>query len=256
MSSMPSLEADGVGSSSIKRFILTATSYLQEVSGDISAIYGEDAVTATILHGVRRARTHGIVGQRDVCFYLRVMFSLLGSDFDQDPLYPWASKILAHNRDSPSRKMLLLTKQADTLLDNIRRCEPSYLKKMIAATRVNLFTDLPDTLEEPAMMARVFSGLNQCLPGKVSCVGEENVELLIAQGLRDAKAQGLRRAPHVAAFIQYMFIHGARFYSDPKYPEARMIFSTPAQSADQKIARMFSEARRYLQRKLRTFAAQ
>ncbi len=54
---------------------------------------GPDEVFETIRHGVRRAQGHGFVSERDICKYLNLMFTL-GRDFDVDPRWPWAGRIL------------------------------------------------------------------------------------------------------------------------------------------------------------------
>jgi len=46
-----------------------------------------------IRHGVRRARGHGLVSERDMREYLETMFAF-GRDFDVDATLPWAGAIL------------------------------------------------------------------------------------------------------------------------------------------------------------------
>jgi hypothetical protein len=54
---------------------------------------GEPKARELIQHGVKRAASYGIRGQRDVCKYIDLMIAL-GSDFDSDPNLIWASEIL------------------------------------------------------------------------------------------------------------------------------------------------------------------
>ena len=54
---------------------------------------GEDGVREWIRYGIERARTYGIVSERDVCKYIDVMF-VYGRDFDTDRRRPWAGQIL------------------------------------------------------------------------------------------------------------------------------------------------------------------
>jgi len=54
---------------------------------------GEEEVRKAIRHGINRAKTYGIVTQRDVSKYLNIMF-VFGLNFDEDPRYPWITKII------------------------------------------------------------------------------------------------------------------------------------------------------------------
>jgi hypothetical protein len=54
---------------------------------------GEKEVRKAIRRGMNRAKTYGIITQRDVSKYLNIMF-VFGLNFDQDTRYPWISKIL------------------------------------------------------------------------------------------------------------------------------------------------------------------
>ena len=46
-----------------------------------------------IAYGLDRAERYAIEGSRGLTVYLTLMF-LLGAGFDQDPLYPWAGRVL------------------------------------------------------------------------------------------------------------------------------------------------------------------
>lgn len=239
----------------LERFVPEAMEYLDRALGDATAFYGREALAATIHYGVERARSYGIVGRHDVCHYLRLMCTLLGSDFDQDPLYPWAADILKDSYTPPNDKIMRLVGQADQFLWQIQQREPHYFKRVLACTRNNLFSRLPDSVEPRRLQATVLMEVRNYLPGKVSCVGEVNVTLLIEQGAEEARAQGLQRGPDIAAFIQFMFIHGVHFYSDPRFPQTRAIFSGSATTGKEKIEAMFSQTRRFLLHKLHLIRA-
>ena len=58
-----------------------------------SRTMGESKLRETIQYGIKRAASYGIVSKRDVCKYVDVMI-VLGRDFDRDPQYLWAARIL------------------------------------------------------------------------------------------------------------------------------------------------------------------
>jgi hypothetical protein len=235
---------------SIDCFVRDAMHYLDQALGDNTAFYGQEAVVDTIYYGINRAAAYGIIGRHDVCLYLRLMFSLMGSDFDQDPLYPWTTDILSDTFNPPNDKIMLLVGKADEFLATVSQREPQYLKGVIAVTRFNLFTELPDDAALPTIEATVLTELQKWFLGKAACVGKDNIKSLIIRGVDDARTHGLKRGQDIAAFIQFMFLYGVRFYADPKYPQARAIFSDPVLTGAEKIAAMFIEGRNFLHRKL------
>jgi hypothetical protein len=50
-------------------------------------------IQSLIRYGIRRAKSHGIDLERDVCKYIALMFTF-GRDFDNNRDLPWASNIL------------------------------------------------------------------------------------------------------------------------------------------------------------------
>ncbi len=56
-------------------------------------VIGEFNLSQMINYGFDQANTYGITSQSSILIYIVCMF-LLGSDFDKDPQFPWARKIL------------------------------------------------------------------------------------------------------------------------------------------------------------------
>jgi len=65
-----------------------------------------------IRQGIKRAASYGIVGERDVCKYIDLMFAL-GRDFDHNPDLTWASSLLRdETMGDPSQRINLAFDQA------------------------------------------------------------------------------------------------------------------------------------------------
>ena len=79
---------------------------------------GESKPRELIQHGVKRAASYGIRGQRDVCKYIDLMIDL-GCDFDNDPQLIWASQIL-RNRElvDPTKRIARLQEAAIEYLNS------------------------------------------------------------------------------------------------------------------------------------------
>ncbi len=71
---------------------------------DACQALGDDGTRRRIRMGVERAERYDILGRRDVCKYIDVMFTL-GPGFDEDPELPWARQILAPRGEAPSEKV-------------------------------------------------------------------------------------------------------------------------------------------------------
>jgi hypothetical protein len=57
------------------------------------AALGEAKTRETIQYGIKRAKSYGIVAERDVCKYIDLMV-VFGRDFDRDKRLPWARSVL------------------------------------------------------------------------------------------------------------------------------------------------------------------
>ncbi|MEZ0475478.1 hypothetical protein [Luteimonas salinilitoris] len=64
---------------------------------------GEAAIAALIATGIGEAARHRIRGERGLTLFITLMF-VLGVGFDDDPLLPWASKILNDEKISTEKK--------------------------------------------------------------------------------------------------------------------------------------------------------
>src|SRR5262249_32723994 len=150
---------------------------------------------------------------------------LMGSDFDRDPLFPWAAEILNDRYHPPNERIMRLTGRANQFLVRVQQRESGYFKKVLAASRSNVFKHLPDTIDPSATRRAILDEIKKTFPAKLECVGESNTERLILRGLEDARGQGIQDPSGRAAFVFFMFMHGVHFYRDPKYPQASAIFS-------------------------------
>ncbi|MCU0727305.1 MAG: hypothetical protein MUE73_16220 [Planctomycetes bacterium] len=62
----------------------------------------EENTRLLVDHEIERAKTYGIVAERDVCKYIDLSL-VFGPDFDADGKQPWATEILTDKRiDDPS----------------------------------------------------------------------------------------------------------------------------------------------------------
>ena len=58
-------------------------------------VIGDEATYAIVKRGIERAQTHGFTKRGPVRFFVEMIF-LFGSEFDTDPLLPWADGVLSN----------------------------------------------------------------------------------------------------------------------------------------------------------------
>lgn len=234
----------------VDQFVSDAISYLDRSLCGLTAFYGKAAIDATIRYGIERARLYGIVAPPDVCLYLRLMFTLMGTDFDRDPLYPWVGNILEERYYPSNDRIMRLIGKAYRFLEDVKQREPRYYEGVLTVTRESrdLFRSLPDAASLSSVEESILSVINRWFPGKLTCVGEDNVKHLITRGVDDAHSRGLQRGPDVAVFVQFMFIYGSSFFADPKYPQVSAVFSDPTTTGTRKAELMFTKLNEFLLR--------
>ncbi len=84
-----------------RQFEAEMLSHLRRFSPKTFAMAGEPGVRTTIQTGIQRAHGYGLSFRGPVRLYLELMM-MLGSAFDTDPQYPWASQVL-QDRDFASQ---------------------------------------------------------------------------------------------------------------------------------------------------------
>src|SRR3982751_6102142 len=58
-------------------------------------VLGDVAAREVVMGGIERAKGHGFIKRGPVRFFVEMMF-LFGSEFDTDPLLPWADGVLTN----------------------------------------------------------------------------------------------------------------------------------------------------------------
>lgn len=245
-----SIQLSALKEAAVEQFVRDTTHSLDREFGDLDALFAPQAIQSTIRYGIARSGHYGIFGKADVYSYIRLMFTLLGSDFDIDPLYPWASEILSDSYHPANDRMVRLELRAQSFLDSISEREPCYFVQVAKAIRHNPFSSLPRAIAPPAIEEHAVMVIDSYFPGKTACIGIDAVRQSVASSCGGARMFDIRDGGNVAAFALFAFLFGVQFYDDPKYPEVKEIFRDSSALESRKIAAMLAVARNYLTRKL------
>lgn len=180
-------------------------------------ILGVESVHAVIRYGHRRAQSHGFTSQRNVCLYLDLMF-MLGSDFDNDPQYPWAREILQdEGLSSPVVRINALNKAAEDYLDQVEGENDSLLqdrwREFCAVPLNNLPVDDSKHLQPKLVVL-----FKKVYPQKCAVLGEYTLRQLIEYGLKSAVTYHLRSEREITLYMALMFLFGAGCAQDLQFP--------------------------------------
>jgi len=178
---------------------------------------GEEAVRRLIRLGIRRSQASGISKGAETCTYILIML-VLGSDFDTDPLYPWAAELLRGQPDSPAaERVALLRRRTRRFLENADGPRAENLDRAIERVRCSSLTELlPDSdgkLEEYAA-----GRLRFLQPEKLDQVGTAVIPRLLRKGIETATAVGAPNIRAITMIAGLMFMLGHGFFRDPQYP--------------------------------------
>lgn len=77
----------------IDAFLVRARQHVEQYFPEQVAALAEEELRGVILHGLRQADAYGLSSERDLLRYQTLMF-VFGRDFDRDPSFPWAARIL------------------------------------------------------------------------------------------------------------------------------------------------------------------
>lgn len=91
-----------LGKARMRHFLRRVENHVRRYWPERCRELGEEAVRRSVLMGYRKSLWYGIESERGIVTVVEVMYSL-GFDFDTDPRYPWARRIL-DSRDMDERE--------------------------------------------------------------------------------------------------------------------------------------------------------
>ena len=98
-------QLDALGAAQVAEFERRAAVHLRTFFPDACHVLDDAALREVIRHGIVRAASYGVEGEREVTLYLDVMMTI-GHDFDRDFTLPWAYAILVDPElPEPERRM-------------------------------------------------------------------------------------------------------------------------------------------------------
>lgn len=111
----------------IERFLERARAHVIDYFEDQCAAMSSAELTEALRHGFERASTYGLETERDLLRYQTMMF-VFGRDFDEDPAFPWAIRIL-RGPGTAAKKMNALQVEALRARSQARGYRPQHAEE-------------------------------------------------------------------------------------------------------------------------------
>jgi hypothetical protein len=215
---------------------------------------GDGPTRAAVRYGIERAGGHGFRSKRGLALYVTLMF-VLGSHFDENPLYPWVQKNLFADRE----------------VDEYTRSHRFYnaLRRYLRATRdesgvyLEPIVYFPGTPPQPSSHALSGAALEEHLvallrtiaPAHFEVAGEDRVRALVRDGVERARAHGLTTAAGLSIYVPLTFLLGTGFDKDLQFPWAAEALKTREGEDPETAAMRLREAALAFRLHASTFAA-
>ena len=236
----------------LPEFETFTVSHLATFSPLHSASLGDLGIRALIRAGIDRAAKHGFTFRWTVNFYIECMI-LLGADFDTDPQYPCAGKIL-RDRAVPDQ-----TERADLLhawlmqlLEEAAGPNRDYAKRALIRARRIPFQPIP--VSAANFTEESLRRMRENHPEKVACLGERVLEGLIPRALAEAEKYSIATDAGVCLLLGLMFAVGHGAVRDPKYPWVEHTLTNAVISdPNRRVERLYSKTMTYLDHVLEHF---
>lgn len=206
-----------------RNYIQTVFEYLEEFFPGTHDYFENKQITNTIELGIAKAESYDIRGKNDVCSFICLMFTFLGSHFDVDPLYPWAQDILSKEKSpqtptlTATEKVERLWKKQQELSSSLFHTNSQYLSRLFQSLG-NLSLLEPFGGIQSPLRTRINDRLATFYPEKYKILTPYDVRELIDEGLQICHTYNIYQEHEICWYISLMFIFGSRFDIDPKYP--------------------------------------
>lgn len=192
-------------------------------------LMGERSARKAIRYGIERADAAGFTMKGEMCRYIDLSLSL-GSDFDKDPLLPWAAEILAQTCpvEVKAKRMDMLHDRAMSHLREVVGADgASYRRAMTRARRV--------TYEQAALAGgvrpfetAVRAWLGTLYPQKFEALREATWKAFFAFGCDDADKYGMTNEAATLLHFTVMFMLGSHYARDPQVAWASEVLRNTA----------------------------
>jgi hypothetical protein len=236
-------QMDALSQVALDAFEDEMVAHLRQLAPQHCKAVGEKGLRQVVRTGFERANKYGLTNRGPVRFYLDLMI-MLGSDFDTDPQYPWATDLLEDSTmpDQMTRAERLYEKVMDY---SAKVFGEGYEQEKAAVRRVGSikFEDLPSFRAGSA--SEFVKYTEKVFPEKARYLGELLLSSLAARAkpLSEQYQLDSERGPVVLGGLMFAFGHGVT--TDPQFPWVAATLVKDTQDAVARTQRLFHRGLTY-----------
>jgi hypothetical protein len=198
-----------------------------------SRLLQDERLTNFIKAGMVQAGSWGFVTTYQYCLFIDVMV-MLGSGFDSDIQIQWFRQILERRTLDADDKIDLLYQETMTYLDAVVGKGMVFPMKQL-----EYMANLPESKMAgqkpgPGFEEDLVNELSKLWPQKYHASGKANLIKLVASGIQQAGAYGLKGENSIAYFIHLQFVFGHQIDKDPLYPWVRELMEATGEYSEEK----------------------
>ena len=172
----------------------------------------DEELDRAVRSAIDRAARHGFKQRGSARFFLQTCIAL-GSEFDEDPQYPWAAETLAWDRFwSPMDKADALHAQVAEHVERVLPTSRDALLRLRAVAGGSL------TFHRASLAHDIAQILREVHPAKVEALGDAALGRLVEAGLHKSEALGFEEPRARLLVVALMFAFGHAFDRDPFLP--------------------------------------
>lgn len=185
---------------------------------------GEDAVRRTIRYCFAKCKHYKFTTKRNICLYLNNML-MLGSNFDDDPQYPWGRTILKDIKFKDSvRHIDDLSSSAMDDFEAIAGKDNQFINRYfltITQQKEKLYSSLCEA--NLKLSAEI---LKEWFPQKYDTITEHNIQKMVLAGYHLSEKYSISKSSNIAIYIFLMFTGGSGFDTDPQFASIHEILKS------------------------------
>jgi hypothetical protein len=206
-----------LGALTREQFIQSMIEHLYGFAPDHAKILGTETLEKIIELGIQRAGSYGFTQKGPVRFYIELMF-LLGSDFDTDPQFTWASTILNRpwDDDYELRRTGELFWAMNRFLDAAAGPGKDYIVAGLQRTMAGGLDFVPDPGGD--ILGQMLRHLGRLAPEQHGTVGEQALRSLIKRGFAAARTYNAQTLADQSFVVLLMFWFGHGCLTDLQFP--------------------------------------
>ena len=201
---------------------------------------GENGIGQAVHVGLQRAQGYSFPDLPQVRFYIDLML-VLGSDFDTDPQFPWATETLKDRFSRPHVRGMILHRDLSLYLDRVMGPGKEHLKDAL-----DRFAGLPSELPSPPRrdISSLRGWVRLLFPQKSDDVSDAHLGQIAEAATQQANEFGLPAGDAILACVMLVFGHGATH--DPLYPWISSVLRDPQiTSGEGRLQRLWAKLRIY-----------